>query len=167
MKKNKNGFLLAEETLKIVIAVIAIGFLVYFLTSLYFKNKDSKDLELAKASLNQLVEEINSGQTDVEVYNPTGWVIVSWQHKVLKGTYGFRKEVEDIPNFCKNLGWVNCLCICKDTTILNLEGSDCDSNGFCVQSDFKIKDNVIKIENPPVKLKIDYSDKITITQNGP
>ena len=32
---NRKGFLLAEETLKIILALIAITFLVYFLVSLY------------------------------------------------------------------------------------------------------------------------------------
>ncbi|KKK68866.1 hypothetical protein LCGC14_2939740, partial [marine sediment metagenome] len=34
----KKGFLLAEETLKMILAVIAIGFLAFFLTSLYFNS---------------------------------------------------------------------------------------------------------------------------------
>jgi len=60
MSLNKRGFLLGEETLKIIIAIIAISFLVYLLFSLYSANRTSKDLELAKSSLNHLIEEINS-----------------------------------------------------------------------------------------------------------
>ena len=43
--KNKKGFLLAEETLKIILAVIAIGFLAYLLFSIYKSGSDSKNLE--------------------------------------------------------------------------------------------------------------------------
>ena len=64
---NKRGFLLGEETLKIVLAVIAIGFLVFFLVSLYSSYTRNKDLELAEASLGYLIEGINSGSEEVEI----------------------------------------------------------------------------------------------------
>ena len=66
---NKKGFLLAEETLKIIIALISLGFLVYFLGALYFANQDSKELEQAKASLEFLVKEINDGRKEVTIFN--------------------------------------------------------------------------------------------------
>src|SRR3989338_4460161 len=59
MKKNeKRGFLLAEETLKIIIAVISIGFLIYFLAALYFASRDAEKLEQAGASLEFLINDI-------------------------------------------------------------------------------------------------------------
>ena len=159
---NRQGFLLAEETLKIVIALISISFLVYFLTSLYMSNQNSKDLELAKASLEHLISEINSLEAgkskEVEIYNPNGWVIASWPRKVLKGTIGFRQEVDDWPKSCSNMNWDKCICICEDTLVLNLEGDDCDDNGICLESDFTI-DKITKIENPPIKLTIDKDSK--------
>ena len=68
LKKNRKGFLLAEETLKIILAVISIGFLVYFLSALYFANQNSEELEQAEASLEFLINEINSGSDKVEIY---------------------------------------------------------------------------------------------------
>ena len=159
----KRGFLLAEETLKIVIAVICIGFLVYFLTSLYLKNKDSEKLEQAKASLEYLVSEINLKQPEVEIYNPNGWVISSWS------------SVGEMPSQCINFGWSNCLCICDNVGVIkeywsklpltdSLQEnilSKCDSNGRCLQSDFSVENNFIEIKKPlPIKLKIDYDGKI-------
>ena len=47
MRTDKKGFLLAEETLKIILAVIAIGFLAYLLVSIYFNYRENKDLEMA------------------------------------------------------------------------------------------------------------------------
>lgn len=41
--RNKSGFLLAEETLRIVIALIVIILLVSFLTSLYFINSNRQE----------------------------------------------------------------------------------------------------------------------------
>ena len=156
--KNTRGFLLAEETLKIVIAVICIGFLVYFLTALYMSNKDSKDLELAKASLKHLVDEINDGREIVEIYNPSsfdkfpgGWILISFP---ISGA---------IPNSCSNLGWENCICICnEDATTIKDTGlaEDCDNNGICLEESFIVKNKKIKLENPPVVLEI-QSGEIT------
>ena len=74
--KNKKGFLLAEETLKIIIAVIAIGFLVYFLVSLYFSAKASKETEQAEETLNFILSEAAAGRAGVDVYNPKNWWIL-------------------------------------------------------------------------------------------
>jgi len=75
--KNKKGFLLGEETLKIVLAVISIGFLIYFLGALYYNSVKDEKLELAKESVEYLVEQINAGVTEIEIYNPDEWVIVN------------------------------------------------------------------------------------------
>lgn len=155
--KNRRGFLLAEETLKIVIAVICIVFLVYLLTSLYLKNKESKELELAKASLEHLVSEINLKHPEVEIYNPVssdkfpgGWILISF-------SLG-----ETIPNSCSNLNWDKCICICNEASYTWREGGlakDCDDIGICLESEFVVENKKIKIENPPIKLKIDSEGK--------
>ncbi|MFH0972865.1 MAG: hypothetical protein V1768_02655 [Patescibacteria group bacterium] len=160
--KNKKGFLLAEETLKIIIAVICISFLAYFLISLYMKSSADEDLEQAKASLEYLVEEINAGHSPVEIYNPKGWVLSSWGSGVVP-----------LPKSCDNLGWKNCLCICDESTLVTwtLDGlsEDCDEDGFCLENNFVVEGdrwggkkslkNSILIE-PPLTLKIS-GDKIT------
>jgi len=137
--ENKRGFLLAEETLKIVIALISIGFLVYFLVSLYLTNKESKELELAKASLQHLVDEINSNRGTVEIYNPKSWVIMSWSEG-------------NLPKSCSNLDWDKCLCICEGN-----QAKDCDDNGVCLESEFIVKEN-IKIKPVPLILTINNSE---------
>jgi len=72
---DKRGFLLGEETLKVILAVICIIFLVYLLGSLYYNSVKNKEVGLAKASVEHLVKEINAGSTEIEIYNPEGWVI--------------------------------------------------------------------------------------------
>jgi len=170
-KMNKRAFLLAEETLKIVIALICISFLVYFLVSLYITNQNDRDLEMAKASLSHLFEEINSiedeGVKEIEIYNPDGWVISLWPHKVMKGTYGFRKEVRDIPKSCSNLGWESCLCICKGNYFLNLEGSDCDKSGICLNNKIglSIEEGVIEIKGSLLQLNAEHKEeKIVVSK---
>ena len=159
--KGKNGFLLAEETLKIVIAVISIGFLVYFLSALYFSNRSSAELEQAKASLEFLIKEINAGSGEVILYNPKGWVLTSWSENKL-------------PNRCSNIGWKECICMNEDLSIPNKGASKylpltnsvkdktfnkINEEGTCLQSDYKVQGESIKIENPPISLLINKENK--------
>lgn len=144
---NRRGFFLAEETLKLVIAVICIGVLVYLLVSVYLNNKDEKNLELAKASLENLVVQINAGSSEVEVYNPSGWSLMSWPAE------------GKIPLSCENAGWNICICICKGSWFgSNLD--NCDDVGVCLDNSqgFMIA-NSIEIKNPPIILKIDKENK--------
>jgi hypothetical protein len=137
---NKKGFLLAETTLKIVIAVICIGFLVYLLVSIYLNNQSTQDLELAEASLDHLISEINLKHTEVEIYNPKGWWISSWSS-------------EPFPNQCSDMGWENCLCICDDEFYKD-EKQDCNAKGICLESSASVKGKFIKIDKVPIKLEI-------------
>ena len=144
MKTDKKGFLLAEETLKIILAVIAIGFLAYLLFSLYNANKDAKNLELAKESLDFLVQEINAQRAEVEIYNPKGWIISSWSSGQL-------------PQTCSNLGWNSCICICKNNILRSSELNECNIAGTCLENPQKLEiDSPIKIKDPPITLLIDY-----------
>jgi len=74
---NRRGFLLGEETLKVVLAVICIIFLIYVLASLYYGGFGDEDLKLAKASVKHLADELNAGATEIEIYNPEDWVILN------------------------------------------------------------------------------------------
>jgi len=153
--KNRKAFLLAEETLKIVIAVICIAFLVYFLMSLYLKNQESKNLEFAKATLEKIIHDADFGET--EIYNPSssdkvpgGWTLVSFR-------------IESAPDLCSKFGWQNCLCICgKSPLPLTNIAEDCDDEGVCLETDLTVNGE-IKIENPPLKLNI--NEKV-ISKNG-
>lgn len=95
--------LLASETLKMVLAVIGIGFLVFLLTSLYFSNSVSQSKQKAKLLMNQ-IKNISSNlnphtHNSSNLYNivPSGWNIISYVGAVPK------------PNQCAG---ENCLCIC-------------------------------------------------------
>jgi len=154
--KSRKGLFLAEETLKIVIAVIVIAFLVYFLVSLYFSNRNAEEMKFAQESLTYLAEQINLKSAEVNIYNPDGWSILSWP-------YGGK-----MPLSCFNLGWKNCLCICDKPFIATNENylENCDetgSSGICVESSFSVigdgSQQPIIIENPPVTIKIDYGNK--------
>ena len=119
--------LLAEETLKIVIAVISIGFLVYFLVNLYFTNSGAQKVSEAIGSVEKLmgeVEKVNLDNVEREdhVQNPNGWRVMSFVGEEVK------------PNSCVG---ENCLCICKNVLInrglfeKNRQAKACDEKGSC------------------------------------
>ncbi|MBU2615761.1 MAG: hypothetical protein KKC19_01520 [Nanoarchaeota archaeon] len=158
----KRGFLLAEETLKMILALISIGILAFLLFSIYGSREDAKDLELATESLNYLVQEIEVGATQVEIYNPEGWWLISWPYE------------EKRPEACSNLGWENCLCfIDKSYDSFGPDGYSEDSDdGVCLETSLRVlvvsdsEEQVpIKIVNPPLVLSIDRSEAIILRKS--
>jgi len=124
-EKDRRGFLLGEETLKIIIAVICIVFLVFLLTSLYFSLSGKQDSKYAKASLDLVSNEITridvGGEVNsagIQIPNPSGWYL-----------FGFVEE-DKKPNLCSG---ENCVCICKNIMIdiFNRQIKSCDSDGVC------------------------------------
>jgi hypothetical protein len=109
---NKKGFLLAEETLKIIIAAICIIFLVGLIFIVYSSITGAKKTKQAEENLNRINEIINSlenGENEnSDIANPIGWNLLSF--------LGTEK-----PNSCLN---TNCLCICKGE-----EAIKCDKRG--------------------------------------
>lgn len=151
----KRGMFLAETVVKVIIALICLILLVYLLYSIYSKGQDDEKLDQAKASLNFLIEELNQGRTQVEIYNPEGWHLGSWPHRVTNKflLWNTGSGVE-MPNSCDSLGWNECLCICKKDS-----GDGCDDNGYCVESNIKLQNADMKIEKPlPVVLELNSGE---------
>ncbi len=120
--------MLAEETLKIVVAVICIGFLVLFLISLYFSKINEEKIKHAKSVLDESDESVKNvisslnegGSKRVNVFNPDGWYLM-----------GFTGESEK-PNACAGK---NCLCICDKIFGVNFWSSQaekCGKDGACI-----------------------------------
>lgn len=157
--KQKRGFLLAEETLKIIIAVICIGFLAYLLFSVYQNNSNNKNLDFAKSTLSSISAAINGGQTSVDVYNPSdGWVFDVWPQTTTNGFLLWKTTTPNVePLFCKNLDWNSCLCICSKNA-----PDSCDGNsGTCINNTygFDVVGKSIELKNLPLTLKIDQTNK--------
>ena len=143
LPKNRRGFLLAEETLKIVIAVISISFLIFFLTSLYFSKINEQKKQHAEATLKRIIEIVENAQSNIEELNdpsPSGWYLFSFVKNIKK------------PNSCASK---NCLCICdKVIDFFSEQIKECDSGGVC-----KIVENLgdfekIEIKKTPFALEI-------------
>jgi hypothetical protein len=161
--KNKRGFLLGEETLKIIVAVICIILLVGLLVALYYSQINSAKTKQAQATLTNSSESIASVIERVElgqglngssetklIHNPSGWYLSSYTGNSQK------------PNSCAG---ENCLCICDKVFVDTLFGimdsrqlKECDKNGAClIVSDLKDKEISIKI-NPGTGLLIKKQD---------
>ncbi len=106
--KNRKAILM-PETLKIIIAVICIGLLVYLSVSLYGVFTQKSKVEQAKAILDQIFAEIegleDGEKGDYLVTSPKEWYFVVYE------------EGENMPIQCKG---ENCLCICPSSK--DLEG---------------------------------------------
>ena len=80
--KNKKGFLLAEETLKIIIAVICLIFLVYLVVMIYNSSTSEKKIEEAKGALSRIDTIISSLDEGVfesqDILAPSGWYLYSF-----------------------------------------------------------------------------------------
>lgn len=132
---NKKGFLLASETLKIVIAVICIAFLIYFLVNLYFSNANTEKITEAQNNLDRIddiVLSLEEGESTMQdIVNPEGWHLFSF--------------IEDEkPNSCAGQ---NCLCICSNSLIQKQE-KKCDEDGVCLIVSDLVSDIDIKINGP-------------------
>jgi hypothetical protein len=124
--RNKRGNLLPEETLKIILGVIVVGFLVYLLASIYFANKDAQKLDQAKGIIervdNIVIELSALGEgnfSDIKQLEVVGWYIWSFV------------DSEKKPNQCIN---GNCFCICdKVNTLFNKDKQiiECSEEGAC------------------------------------
>ncbi len=155
MKTDKKGFLLAKETLKIILAVIAIGFLAYLLASIYFNSISNQKMVHAQDSLKRIKEIIDNEDSTSEVVSqitPPGWSLFSF--------------VDKKPNSCAGR---TCLCICDHVAITFLKSQlkQCDSKGVCEIVE-NLKDfGEIKIKKPAISIKVVKSEgKIIIQKNG-
>lgn len=170
MIRDKKGFLLAEETLKMILAVISIGILAFLLFSIYNSSQQSRELVLAEESVDFLIQEIDSETSEIEVLNPSGWVILSWNSG----------SEQEIPQSCETLDWDGCICIAEGVGFFGKLSSDYipgvdditeklrkkSDEGACKNNpdEFSVA-GPIKIENPPITLSVDYENKI-ITKAG-
>jgi hypothetical protein len=174
--KRKSGFLLGEETIKIVIALICIVFLVYLLVSLYaskINNEKKRQAEALlkesdSASLKLVIERVRTGQgvdggnsEEKLVHNPKGWLIISYSGNGIK------------PNSCLHK---NCLCVCPGTSNFDFsaltnseeerQASECDDGGSCLVVEDLANSPDIKI-TVATDIVVQYQGGIFVRENGP
>lgn len=149
---NKKGFLLGEEGIKLILAVIAILFLIAFIVFLYNTFSKNEDLDEAKASLEYLVAQIDSGSFQAEVFNPVSWGFVSYSSE------------ENMPKFCSSLGWEKCVCMCKVGGNVHTAHLAClvtNKDITCLENDFTVNPvEGIIVAEPPLTLSINQGEGV-------
>ena len=149
MIRDKKGSIswLAEDTLKIVLAILVVIVLVWVLTEIYYSRINSEKLKQAKSILIDSPQSIkleiqslaNDENTDFHLQSPQSWYLFSFTH-------------EKKPNSCLNQ---NCMCICDNVIdISDRQIKECDKSGVCLKvgnligfEEIKIDKQFIKIEN--------------------
>jgi len=155
----KRGLLLAEETLKIVIAVICIAFLVFFLTQLYFAKINAQKQRQAESHIGIINEKIDSYDPefpDLNQYrfpNPIGWYI-----------FAYTEGAEKRPNSC--LGRA-CMCICENVwDVFDRQIKYCDESGACLIVEGLINFDDLEIKQgslTSIKIEKVAGDRVKIT----
>ena len=113
--------LLAEETLKMIIALIGISFLIYLLFSIYFSSGAGEKKQYAEATISRIMVIVENAESQVESINeptPFGWFL-----------FGFIGE-EKKPNSCSDQ---DCLCVCYNIKIdvFDRQIKECGNKGSC------------------------------------
>ena len=156
MKKNKRGMLLAEETLKIVIAVIVIGFLIYFLVSLYSANlkndaikKSEQTLIKSDQSIKNIIESLKEGESKSIALQEISSFGDHWNLFSFTG--------QEKPNACAGK---SCLCICDDvpSKLLKTQANECNKDGVCTI--------IQNLENEEINIELqkDFATEILISK---
>lgn len=124
-KKNKQGMLLASEVLKMILSVIAIGFLIYLLYSLYYNKVEGENHDKAALILERLAEEadyvLNNDNVTSRVLEDI--IVSGW------GVFPYIDSKER-PNACAGK---NCFCFCDDAWWGQI--SECDDAALCYMRD--------------------------------
>lgn len=144
--------LLVSETLKLVIAVICIGFLVYLLAMMYYSGGEEKERQDATSLIdrieNMALELKEGNSSEVNGLVPADWVIISYA------------GVEQSPNECAGQ---NCVCICDSKVdvkgFTNRQLKECSNDGVCF-----IAEELYP--NPKIKIKDGGATDIEIYRKG-
>lgn len=158
MKNNKG--ILMPATLKIIIAVICTGLLIYLGVSLYGIFAQKSKLEQAESSLKVLhseIEKVEKGEkTEAELLleSPNDWWVIAWPYK----------EYEAKPKQCNG---DYCICICPIANSKESSLEECDSKGVCEDVSLNIKtiDETAILEETALKIDAVISLKIIKDNN--
>lgn len=145
---SKKADIVMPEFLKIIIAIACIVLLVFLATNLYGIVIKKTSIEQARATLEGIVEKVNSFEneevtkTDYVIVSPKEWTLVGVEQKKSSG-----KCTSD-----------NCLCFCKTEEYIEKtnEGMDfliaCSSVGIC--KDTKVAMTVAGVESEHIPTNI-------------
>ena len=109
--------ILKKEVLNIVLAVIAIGLLIYLAVGLYGILTEKNELEKAKATLSDIVGKVKAVEKGkvlgYTLTGPKGWYLVWYDKEIVEADVN-----KNMPEKC---GGKDCLCICPTEKLGLLE----------------------------------------------
>jgi hypothetical protein len=130
---NKKGNLLGEETLRVVLSVVAILLLVLLLFNLYVTFSNKPKLEKAKSSLERIEGKINEaflkGASEELLLEPNGWILLNYKNGE--------------PESCSDK---KCICICEKEGLFGDQIKNCKKNGICKITDKNLIFKEIEID---------------------
>lgn len=163
---NKNGFFLAEETLKIVVAVICISFLIFILGKMYYSYSVDEEKQQAKDTLAHIEKEINSMKEgdvrEIMVYSPRYSIV---REQIDYWIFmGFDKA--NRPKYCVEKRWEGCLCVCKNIWVEALNGYE-EKCEICASSDSTGLSKIrVDFKELPLALSVKKMDNQLIVKRG-
>ena len=154
----KRAFLLAEQVVKIVVALIVLSFLIYFLSSLYFSKIETENQQKAEGfvsgqdSLETTIKSLNPDESR-PYFNPSppeGWYLFSFVN-------------DSKPTACEK---EKCLCICNKV-VFNFgerQINECNEKGACLKVSNLIEEEIqIKLQKEKNLTISNIDGKIKIT----
>ncbi len=116
--KNKKGFFLAEETIRLIVGALILVSLVSLLAFLYYSSQQDQELKFAESSLIYLVSRLEAGDKEVILFGPKGWYLI-------------------VNSACRNLENVPCMCLQKGLGFGDSPGEA--QKSVCIKNDLNIK----------------------------
>ena len=151
IKKEKKGMLLASETLKIIIAVICLSFLVYLVGRIYFSNVNNQakiEAQKTLTTMKEIYPKLNSTNPSHPVYglSAKGWTIFSFS------------DTDPKPDVCAGQ---DCICLCDTVTfdVFNAQLKKCTENNVCYTSKMILSE-------PSIYIKKDGTTNIELFKSG-
>jgi len=127
--KNKNGFFLAEETIRLIVGALVLVSLVALLAFFYYSSQQDAKLNFAESSLKYLIQRLEAGDKEIILFGPNEGYLLVWPQK--------ENELTHIKEFCENKGMSSCICI-----QINPESSD--KKFVCAENNLKISINSLE-----------------------
>ena len=158
IKSNKKGMLLAEYSLKMIIAILALLLLIYLFSVWYSSLIDKQNFQRAEATLGDLKDRMVDAKKNIQVFpllEPNSWKLISYTGPVL-------------PEAC----FKNCICLCEDVKWTDkakvfwipTQLDKCNVRGVCENFDEFFNEFEIILRS---SVKVEYKDGgYIINQNG-
>ncbi len=150
---DKKAEMTSEEVVKIILAVIGIGILLYLAWSLYGIFSFKRDIVQAKASLETLYNQIHfveigeKNNIEVLIESPNKWWVIAWPYEDGVSDELGNKPIQCIGDYC--------ICLCPIPILESKDNSleNCNDQGICKSVSKPIMTLDESNDNEPLKIK--------------